>query len=79
VLGLLALVPIVGFFATMLSGIWLVVISLMLFARSQAVARLWEDAADPRTPLTSSAASPPAEGTRKEGGSHGHHSDHSPG
>jgi hypothetical protein len=44
VLGVLALVPIVGFFATMLSAIWLVVISLMLFARSEAVAWLWEDA-----------------------------------
>jgi hypothetical protein len=44
VLGVLALVPIVGFFATMFAGIWLVVISLMLFARWEAVARLWEDA-----------------------------------
>jgi hypothetical protein len=43
VLGVLALVPIVGFFATMLSATWIVVISLMLFARSEAVARLWED------------------------------------
>ena len=46
VLGLLALVPIVAFFATMLSGIWLVVISLMLFARSEAVDRLWDGVAD---------------------------------
>ena len=48
VLGLLALVPIVGLFATMLSGIWLVVVSLMLFARSEAVDRLWDDVADGR-------------------------------
>ena len=45
VLGVLALVPIVGFFAVILSGIWLVVTSLMLFARSEAVDRLWDDAA----------------------------------
>ena len=44
-LAVLALVPIVGLFATMLAGVWLVVISLMLFARSEAVARLWDDAA----------------------------------
>ena len=48
VLGVLALVPIVGLFATMLSGIWLVVVSLMLFARSEAVDRLWDDVADGR-------------------------------
>ena len=33
VLGLLTLVPIVGFFAEILSGIWLVIISLMILAR----------------------------------------------
>ena len=43
VLGVLALVPIVGFFAAILSAIWLVGISLMLFARSEAVDRLWDD------------------------------------
>ena len=44
VLGVLGLVPIVGFFATVLSAIWVVIISLLLFARSEAVDRLWDDA-----------------------------------
>jgi hypothetical protein len=44
VLGVLGLVPIVGFFAAILSLIWVVIISLMLFARSEAVDRLWDDA-----------------------------------
>ena len=52
VLGLLALVPIVGFFAAILSAIWLVVISLMLFARSQAVDRLWDDTVAAQPPHT---------------------------
>ena len=43
VLGVLGLVPIVGFFAALLSGIWVVIISLMLFVRSEAVDRLWDD------------------------------------
>ena len=43
VLGVLALVPILGFFAAILSGIWLVGISVMLYARSEAVERLWHD------------------------------------
>src|ERR687897_3454206 len=43
VLGALALVPIVGFFAEILSGIWVVIVSVMLFARSEAVNRLWEN------------------------------------
>ena len=51
-LGVLSLVPIVGFFAAILSGIWLVVISLMLFARSEAVDRLWDDAAAAEPPHT---------------------------
>jgi hypothetical protein len=52
VLGVLALVPIVGFFAAILSGIWIVVISLMLFARSEAVDRLWADAGQAQPPRT---------------------------
>ncbi|HEU4543370.1 MAG TPA: hypothetical protein VFR23_19725 [Jiangellaceae bacterium] len=44
VLGVLALVPIVEFFAAILAGIWVVIISLMLFARSKAVDRLWDAA-----------------------------------
>jgi len=44
VLGVLALVPIVGFFAAILSGIWLVTVSVMLFVRSEAVDHLWDDA-----------------------------------
>jgi hypothetical protein len=54
VLGVLTLVPIVGFFAAILSGIWLVVISLLLFARSEAVDRLWDDAAATQPPHTAS-------------------------
>ena len=52
VLGVLALVPIVGFFAAILSGIWVVIISLMLFARSEAVDRLWDDAGQAQPPHT---------------------------
>jgi hypothetical protein len=54
VLGVLGLVPIVGFFAAIVSGIWVVVMSLMLFARSEAVDRLLDDAgqAQPPHPLT---------------------------
>src|SRR5215207_2855167 len=52
VLGVLALVPIVGFFAAILSGIWVVVISLMLFARSEAVDRLWDGAGPAEPPQT---------------------------
>lgn len=52
VLGVLTLVPIVGFFAAMLSGIWVVIISLMLFARGEAVDRLWDDAGPARSPDT---------------------------
>lgn len=52
VLGVLALVPIVGFFAAILSGMWIVVISLMLFARSEAVDRLWADAGPAQPPRT---------------------------
>jgi hypothetical protein len=40
-LGVLGLVPLVGFFAAILSAIWVVVVSLMLFARAEAVDRLW--------------------------------------
>jgi hypothetical protein len=52
VLGVLGLVPIVGFFAAILSGVWLVVISVMRFARSEEVARLWDDAAAAQPPHT---------------------------
>jgi hypothetical protein len=52
VLGVLVLVPIVGLFAAILSGIWLLVISLMLFARSDAVAGLWDDAVAAQPPHT---------------------------
>jgi hypothetical protein len=52
VLGVLALVPIIGFFAAVLSAIWLVVISLMLFARSEAVERLWDDTVAAQPPRT---------------------------
>lgn len=45
VLGALTLVPIVGFFIAIVSGLWLVAISLLLFARSQAVGRSGDDAA----------------------------------
>lgn len=44
VLGLLGLVPIVGLFAAIVSGIWVVVISLTLFARADVVDRLWDNA-----------------------------------
>jgi hypothetical protein len=52
VLGVLGLVPIVGFFAALLSGIWVVIISLMLFARSEAVDRLWDDVGQVQPPYT---------------------------
>ena len=48
VLGVLGLVPIVAFFAAIPSGIWLVVISVMLFARSAEVDRLWDEGAAPQ-------------------------------
>jgi hypothetical protein len=51
-LGVLVLVPVVGFFAAILSGIWVVVISLVLFARSEAIDRLWEDAGPGQPPHT---------------------------
>ncbi|HEX6325952.1 MAG TPA: hypothetical protein VFZ72_05225 [Jiangellaceae bacterium] len=52
VLGALVLVPIVGFFAEILSGIWVVIISVMLFARSEAVNRLWENPPQAQPPHT---------------------------
>lgn len=52
VLGVLALVPIVGFFAAILSGIWLVTVSVMLFVRSEAVDHLWDDAGQAQPPHT---------------------------
>lgn len=48
VLGVLGLVPIVGLFATVLSGIWVMIISVMLFARGEAVDRLWDESAPTR-------------------------------
>ena len=52
VLGVLALVPILGFFAAILSGIWLVGISVMLYARSEALERLWHDTVAAQPPPT---------------------------
>ena len=52
VLGVLALVPIVGFFAAILSGVWVVIVSVMLFVRSEAVDRLWDDAGQAQPPHT---------------------------
>ena len=52
VLGVLAVVPILGFFAAILSGIWLVGISVMLHARSEAVERLWDDTVAAQPPPT---------------------------
>jgi hypothetical protein len=52
VLGVLGLVPIVGFFAAIVSGIWVVVISLMLFTRAEGVDRLWDDAGQGQPPQT---------------------------
>ena len=49
-LGVLGLVPIVGFFAAILSGVWVVIISLMLFARSEGVAQLWGDGGQAQAP-----------------------------
>ncbi|HSI79825.1 MAG TPA: hypothetical protein VK919_04150 [Solirubrobacterales bacterium] len=50
VLGVLALVPLVGFFAAILSASWVLIISVTLFARFDAVDRLWEDAGQARPP-----------------------------
>jgi hypothetical protein len=44
--------PIVGFFAAILSLVWVVIISVMLFARSEAADRLWDDAAPAQPPAT---------------------------
>jgi len=52
VLGVLALVPIIGFLAAILSGVWVLVISVMLFARSEAVDRLWDDTGQAQPPQT---------------------------
>ena len=52
VLGVLALVPIIGFLAAILSGVWVLVISVMLFARSEAVDRLWDDTGQAQPPHT---------------------------
>ena len=52
VLGVLVLVPIVGIFAAILSGIWVVIISVMLFARSEAVDLLWDEAGQAQPPHT---------------------------
>ena len=49
-LGVLVLVPIVGFSAAILCGIWVVIISVMLLARPDAVDRIWDDAAQARPP-----------------------------
>jgi hypothetical protein len=52
VLGVLGPVPVVGFFAAILSGIWVVIISLMLFARPDAVDRVWDEARRTQPPHT---------------------------
>jgi hypothetical protein len=52
VLGVLGLVPFVGFFAAILCGIWVAIISLMLFVRSEAVDRMWDDAGQAQAPHT---------------------------
>ena len=52
VLGVVGLVPVVGFFTAIVSGIWVVTISVMLFARSEAVERLWGDGTQPQPPPT---------------------------
>ena len=54
VLGVLGLVPIVGFFAAILSAIWVVTISLILSARSEAVDHLWNDPMHTDPPHTAS-------------------------
>jgi hypothetical protein len=43
VLGLLGLLPILGLFASIGSAIWVVIVSLTLFTRSEGVDRLWAD------------------------------------
>lgn len=43
---------VVGFFAAILAGIWILIISVTLFARSHAVDRLWGDAEQPHSPPT---------------------------
>ena len=52
VLGVLVAVPIVGFFAAILSGIWVLIISVVLFTRSEAADRLWDDAGHAQSPPT---------------------------
>jgi hypothetical protein len=53
VLGVLELIPIVGFFAALAGAIWVLVISLMLFARWEAVEGLRGDAVGaPSRPLS---------------------------
>jgi len=50
VLGGLGLVPIVGLFAAILAGTWVLIISLQLFARAGAIDNLWDDAGQRRPP-----------------------------
>ena len=50
VLGVLVLVPIIGFIAATLAGMWIAIISVMLFARSEAVDRLWDDTGEVEPP-----------------------------
>ena len=47
VLGVLTLVPVVGIFASALAGIWIAVAGLVLFARAEAVDRLWDPTGPP--------------------------------
>lgn len=48
VLGVLVLVPIIGFIAATLAALWIAIISVMLSARSEADDRLWDDTGEAR-------------------------------
>jgi hypothetical protein len=43
VVGVLGLMPIVGLFAVLLAGVWVLIISVTLFARSESVDRSWDN------------------------------------
>ena len=55
VVGVLGLVPIVGLFAVLLSGVWVLIISVSLFARSESVDPSWDDT-EPIEPAARSAS-----------------------
>jgi hypothetical protein len=48
VVGVVGLIPIVGLFAVLLSGVWVLIISVSLFARSEPVGPAWDDTASHR-------------------------------